>query len=430
MTQAQPLQRKVWTAVLFIAAALIVLRFGLLLHATNPLYIDEIGSAVHASSLLATGHDFAGQAWPLMSKSFGGGYTTGVYLYPLTAWASIFGDSAQALRAFSEFVTVLAIIILAWAGGVWHGKRLAAIMLLVGLTLPWNWVGGTMAWDPAITPLLIALGFLFFSLLARRSYSTQNQILLLVGLTVSFVLAAYSYPPTRVTAPLLLIGALIFLLHVTKIKRSHIAVPVATGAIASLPLLLFLLSPGALGRSSEVSAFHDSFLAGVWQTIVHFSYLLSPRTLFITGDPNLRHSTLVAGMLGFASVIAIVYAIFRFFRHKKSRTFRQLFVISCVGIVAGLLGSALTSDPYHYLRAVAAWPFFVLLISLGWEQIVLHARPAVKYLSLSLAVLGAVFFMLDFALWYPSRSADCFQVWPANDYEQAAIDYYTSQHSN
>lgn len=421
------LSRTTWTVILVAAALLVILRFWLTLTATNQLYIDEIGSAVHADSLLQTGHDFAGKSWPVMAESFGGGYTTGVYLYPLTAWVWLFGDSAHALRAFSQFVTVAAVILVAYAAGIWRGKRLAGITLLVGLTLPWNWVGGSMAWDPAITPLFIALGLVCFSLLAQRKFSLKQQILLLVGMTASLVMAAYSYPPTRVTAPLLLIGALLFLIMTQRIKPRLLAAPIVSGAVLSIPLLLFMLSPGALERSAEVSVFHDSLIAGVGQIILNFLSLVDPRTLFVTGDPNLRHSTTVAGMLGSASVIAIVYAIVRVLSKKSSTQYRQFFVLAFVGIATGLLGSALTNQPYHYLRAVAAWPFFVLLISLGWEQISLHARPVVKYGVFSLAIIGSVFFIVDFSVNYPHRSAGWFQHTPVNSYEQSAVDYYNTQ---
>lgn len=411
--------------VIAVIVAVIGLRIGLVIAQPAPLYIDEVASGAHARHILTEGSDFHNAVLPVMSASFGGGYTTAVYLYPLTLWSALFGVNDQALRAFSQFVTCLAVLVMAISMYLWRGKRAGYIAATIGLVLPWSWINGNLAWDPAITPLFIALAFAAFSVLASKNLQGWRLHAVYAWMTLAAVLAAYSYPPCRVSAPILLFGALLYLWRTTKPPFGVYSTSVVTGTLACLPLVHFLLQPDALGRSAQLSVFHDSLLAGIGALIGNLLLLLNPYTLFITGDANLRHSTGFQGMLGWVGAIGLIALAVVLIRHRAVRqSIAPVVIIACFGIAANLLASALTNESQpHYLRAVGAWPFFVILITLGWEAISRLRRHAI-YALMALGVVCVMLFIADLCTGYVERRTDAFSQHAATPAEQQMVDYY------
>jgi len=430
---------------LIFITALIVLRFIILPLSPPGFYVDEAATGAHVVAMLAHGTDAHGNAWPLFSASLGGGYTTPVYLYPLTAWAALFGDGELSLRAFSQFVTITAVVILGVALRWWVDKKYAAVTVIVGLMLPWSWLQGSLAWDPAMVPLFVALSFLGFSWL----FFDTSRKLRIIGhalLPLSLLSLAYVYPPCRVSAPLLFIAAYGFLLWQKRISWRNCLITCAGAAIIALPLALFMFQPDALERSQQLSVFYQhSITEGIGQFIINLSLLVNPLFLFVTGDPNIRHSTGIQGMLGIGALLPLaVLVVFAFLRRhtitKKAlfeRKRQLLALIALVGWLVSLIGSALTNESQpHSLRATAAWPFIVILITLGWTVLAQQRRKWVLQLALGLAAISTLAYAADLAIYYPSRAADSFDV-PARDaiyshqptpnYPDLALHYYRTK---
>lgn len=430
---------------LIIIVALIVLRFVILPFSPPGFYVDEAATGAHVVAMFTHGTDAHGIAWPLFSASLGGGYTTPVYLYPLTAWAVLFGDSELSLRTFSQFVTIAAVIILGVALRWWVGKKYAAVAVIIGLVLPWGWLQGSLAWDPAMVPLFVTLGFLAFSWLLLSDVR-KLHIAAYILLPLSFLALAYVYPPCRVSAPLLFIAAYGFLLWQKRISRRNCLVTCVGAAAIAIPLALFMFQPDALERSRQLSVFYQhSLIEGIGQFFVNLFLLMNPFFLFVTGDPNIRHSTGMQGMLGVAALLPIVALIVFAFLHRHAITKKALFgrkrqllaLVALVGWLASLVGSALTNESQpHSLRATAAWPFIVILITLGWTVIARQKRKWVLQLALSLLVVGTLTYVADLTFYYPSRAAGGFDVstrdaiyahQPTPRYPGLALQYYQTK---
>lgn len=400
--------------------AVIILRFTLL-HVTPPgFYLDEAATGAHVISMLTHGTNAHGESWPLFSASLGGGYTTPIYLYPLTAWAHIFGVSEYALRAFSLTSTVAAAALLALGMRRWLGAKAALIGGLIALILPWGWVQSSIAWDTAIVPLFIAAAF-YTVTIAFNSPSAKHRLISAALTGLCLIGLAYLYPPCRITAPLMLAGAYGTLLYQRKIALKWVIILIPAFALLCLPLLQFMLQPEALERSSKLSVFHDNgILEGLWEMGRNFVLILNPGFLFVAGDTNLRHATGPQGMLGLASLPAICALIYfgvmrmrHFVRTRRwdHTTKSNLVLLSIIGILLSILGSALTIEGQpHSLRATAAWPFFVILITIGWLQILQHTKRALQVAIIILAMLTTIWYVIDLAAYYPKRSADAFDV--------------------
>ena len=300
---------KLYRQPLFITAIVVVvllvcLRFGLVIVSPNDLYLDEGDSRKQVISMVEHGTNTAGVTLPLMSINPSGGFTTAPYLYPLTIWSSLFGTGDASIRAFSQFITILAIGFMAYGAYLWRGKKYGYITLITGLMLPWSWVSGNLAWDPVMVPFFISIGFVSFSLLARRRIATSwLHHLLVIILTLAMVLAAYSYPPARVAAPLLLLAAVLYLYATQKLSVRSILLVIIVGAFAVIPLINFMLTPAGVSRSAALSVFRDGFLLGSMSFVANILGLINPYHLFVSGDQNLRHSAGFQGMLGWTAII-------------------------------------------------------------------------------------------------------------------------------
>ena len=441
MNMSVLLQRSApYRPLLSLVVVLIILR-GLLLPISPPgFYVDEAASGAHVVAMLHHNTDAHGHAWPLFTASLGGGYTTPVYLYPLVAWAALFGTSELALRAFSMFVTILACLSIGAAVRTWLGStRQGLIAMAVSLALPWGWLQGSLAWDPAMVPLFVGLSFWA---LGASLYSLSPKVRLAshIALPLSLIALAYVYPPCRVTAPLLMAGAYTLLFARKKITWQQLAITGVASLIAVIPLALFMLQPDALARSRELSVFHAGILNGVGQLVINFAMLLNPLFLFVTGDPNLRHATSVQGMLGLAAILplgGLVWYVATNRQQWKDRLTHPspatlLGLVAIFGIAASLLGSALTAEGQpHSLRASAAWPYFVLLIVLGWG-VLLRQQQRIRTTALVLAGCSLALYVVDLGLLYPARAATSFDMTthqaiingqPA-DYPALALQYY------
>lgn len=407
------------TSLIVIIIIVVILRIALVLFSPPGFFLDEAATGAHVVAMLHQGTNAHGIPWPLFSESLGGGYTTPIYLYPLVGWAAIFGTSELALRYFSVIFTLLAIGLMAAAMNKWFGRREALITAAAMLALPWGWLQGSLAWDPALVPFFVGLAFLSFTLLYHSSKSFDRT--LAYGLfPLSLIGLAYLYPPLRVTAPLLFIAGYAVLLRHKQIDLRTIAVTCLIAAIVSLPLLQFMLQPAALGRTSALSVFHDtSVFGGLWLVIVNMLGLINPFFLFVNGDPNLRHATGIQGMLGAAAIIPLVVLATRCIRAAWKRQITKVFdpttilliSIGIFGIIASLLGSALTNESQpHSLRATAAWPFAIILIVIGWRIILAHRSKLLRYSAIAVFVVATIGYAVDLAFFYPTRAAGSFDV--------------------
>ena len=415
--------------------ALVVLRVVILPFSPPGFYMDESAGSAHVASMVQHSTNAFGQPWPLFSTALGGGYTTPVYLYPAAAWSSVFGFSPLSLRFFSEVMTLAAITFIAFALRLWTDRRTALIAACVGLALPWGWLQGSLVWDPALVPFFVGLAFLAFSqLLFTKSVHVKYVTLFL--LPISLILLAYLYPPLRVSAPLLFVAAYALLYKKQIVRLPALAITILGSIIISLPLLQFMQDPESLARSQNLLVFSQMpLLPALGTFLLNMLQLVSPWFLFITGDPNLRHSTFFEGMLGIAAVPAIVAIVVMVVKSwKKKRRDLLLVWIALFGVVVSLAGSALTAEGQpHSLRATAAWPFIVILLALGWRWIFAQKNTKYTKIAVGLFVIGTLSYAAELVFVYPQYGAGAFdkaiyekaiQRQPTPDYPGLSLQYY------
>lgn len=410
---------------------LLVIRFAITPFSPPGFFLDEAATGAHVTAMLQHSTNAHGQPWPLFSASLGGGYTTPVYLYPLVAWAAIFSANELSLRYFSVFVTCLAIILLALGMRYWLKRKAFYITTFSALAMPWGWIQGSLAWDPAIVPLFVAAGFLCFSA-GLLSSNKKIQLAGIIGLPTALVALAYAYPPCRITAPLLFALFYGVLYFKKRISLKVVAGCSVLAAVIALPLAIFMLQPDALERSKALSIFYEvSFFEAIGRLLLNLTLLLNPIFLFFFGDPNIRHATGFQGMLGLAALPAIAALLYHLFQKRTSKftpltnNTHLLLLISVLGVAFGVLGSALTNEGQpHSLRATATWPFMTILVSIGWYILVTYYKKRVVYRAYIFFAICTLFYISDLAIIYPPRAADAFDV-PVREkiYNGEVVDY-------
>jgi hypothetical protein len=409
-------------------------------------FVDEAAAAANVLCLRETGAGELGDRWPLFFAAydrFFGAFFTAPYIYPLTGWTLLFGESLAALRSFSAFISVVGLAGLFALGSVIGDRLLAWLCLLVGALSPTLFQFSRIAWDPAILPCLLVWA-LFFTLRSNRPRDACWGALL-------FALAAYSYPPARAQLALLLPALALFKCASEGFNRSFVLAFLSTLTLVTAPLVYLTLTGELNGRFRLIGVFAPEFLQehysssnpiyGLVAMAKNLYWHLTPQYLFFKGDNNLRHGTQLTGVLGALEILAIVFLLAGAVR-SKSR-FLPFGAVCVVGYLAADLASAATYDSTpNALRAIGGAPFAVLLAAMILREAI-DRFPVAPTLIVAVAYGFTAYFLWAYFVEYPPLARRAFMAhvaesahanlpvgnWPrflAQNYETlpSALHYY------
>lgn len=326
-------------------------------------YGDETAGATQVLCLLQDRFDFFGNHRPLFAEGFpGAGQYTPIYLYGQQAWVTIFGSSVESFRSFLGLVTCLTILFLfLWVKRVSNTKTAFYVALSASI-MPWSFQFSRIAWDPPLAPLFLVMAI----------WSTSLSSMFRWQACIFLALAAYSYPPMRITAP-------VFFLLMPGLRWNYKIFSILGAGIICIPLFLKIQDPEFLTRSRALAIwtyfnFNPYENLGIFSIptlfLKQFASYLTPDFLFFSGDTNLRHSTQKFGMLSWLDLTALLGI--AWICIKKAKDFSKshlsdiqflLLRVALIGIALGIAPAALTNTSFipNALRAIGAWPFFALL---------------------------------------------------------------------
>jgi 4-amino-4-deoxy-L-arabinose transferase-like glycosyltransferase len=410
--------------VLGVAVLLLVCRFVALEHSPPGFWLDEYLGALHLICLAQTGVSGTGDHWPLFTFGWGGGFYTPAYLYPGIVWTKLFGTSIAAFRAFPAFFTLLTILGIHALARRMVGPRFAFWAFVLACLSPWSFQFSRVAWDPPLAPAFLVWACYFWY--GRRPIVDG----LASGLL--FAIAIYTYPPTRIQTPLLVGVLLVLGLRARTLRLGRVVALLATVGVLLVPLARYTLTSHFTGRSMRLAIFAPEYLRehrGIWTSSAFFVRTLvdnlalhfRPSFLFLTGDPNLRHSTQLFGELGLLDDLALLFGILLVgaaLRGRAAHVVQELdaaavrgyFALCAAGIVFGVLPAALTWEGLpHALRGIGTWPFVSLfgggLLALAEKQ----WRATGLVACATSAVHAALFLFLYFRV-YPGLAREAFNV--------------------
>jgi hypothetical protein len=384
-------------------------------------YLDEAAGATQIICLKETWKDFYGNSAGLFTAGFPGfGLYTPIYVYGEMVWTTALGNSIWAFRSFLALVTTLTVYFLyLWTRNL-SSEKTALYVALAASISPWAYQFSRIAWDPPLAVLFLVIA-LYISSIKKFQW--------LFG--VFLALAAYSYPPMRMTA--VLIGVLIPGVSLkTKIKAGLIFIILCT------PIILELKNPEFMARSNATAIWgtnpnnpylDNSIFELILVAFRNFLSFFSLDFLFLSGDKNLRHSIQEFGMLSWLDGVAYLLGIFLLIRgslhakeaYQKFKPLQSIFIIALIGIATSILPSALTHDGNpNSLRAIGAWPFFCALTGICITVIsqVAQQRKLTKPL-----VIGGIIFFATYLTSYFNTYPKLAQDWFATEHKKITFSY-------
>jgi len=296
-------------ALIFVLA--FFLRFNKLASIPNGLYQDEIAIGYNAYSILTTGKDEYGKAFPLYFKSFGD-QKLPVYIYTTVISEKLFGVNAFAVRFPSAFFGLLTVgIFYFFVRQLTKDKKIAIVSTFLLAINPWSLDYNRATFEVSICLFLFVSG----SYLLLKSFE-KKKLGLFLGGTILFITCLYSYNLTRLLSPVLY-GLLLFLnkRNLKHVPKPEYFVTTIVSLILLLPFIFSIFSSGGassatgtfLFSSNAVKApllefrsyfiYHELFsklflntwVLLVWQYLSNIVTYFSTPFLFVSGSTHGNH---------------------------------------------------------------------------------------------------------------------------------------------
>lgn len=399
------------------------------------LFSDEVDVGVQARSLIETGRDYMGVKSPFYIRSYNSDRTP-IPIYLASITTRVFSSPILQVRMPFVLAGVLIVFLSYQIVLIITKSKLAAIWTaLISAINPWQIQFSRIAFETIISLSILMLAIWIFLLwLENKSKKLIFLSVFLLGLTV------YSYRTMTLFAPLILLTmSLIFLSDLRKLQNQTLA------KIIMVFLLIYggfvyktVIKPNDQTRISQISIFSDP-LTKIWiqrnreidsgdlvdSTIgkkavlssffFHNKYLswgesfrnnyleaFSTNFLFISGDPNLRHSP-DGGLMLLPDLIGIIAGVLFILRNLRSNKKYQFLLI---WLLLSPLPSCLTNDGgggHHASRLLLISGPLIMLIGIGWWRLV--CSKLMTYTVLAMYILTFVFYYHNYFVHYPIKAS-------------------------
>lgn len=339
----------------------------------QPLYGDELTMVYDSYSLLKTGTDQTGQAFPLTFK-MGAGRPPG-YVYFSIPFVAMFGPSALGVRGLSILSGLGIIILMYFLGRKLFNERIGLIASFLTSISLWDIYLSRAGFEAHFGLFLALFGVVLF---LYKKY---------IPWAIFWGLAIFTYPTFKLTLPLLFVILLIFS-ESKKILKSKIFVvsivilaifgglsinETFKGTSEERFLRLNIFSDANLketivqeiNNERDVSTLPEVLKPVFYNKPVKYSRVLldnymeniSPDFLYIRGDRNPRHNPGEMGMLYLIELPLLFVGLYYLFKNKKEILKLLIAWILIVPLATMFMGQT------HGLRNALMLPPFILILS-------------------------------------------------------------------
>lgn len=387
----------------------IIARFYKLGEAPAGFYVDEAGQGYSAYSILKTGKDEFGKAFPIVFRSLTD-FKTPVYIYLIVPLIPIFGLSPFTVRFPSFIFSILTIpLIYLLVKYLSKNEKLALITSLLLALSPWHILFGRTNFECNVALFFFLAGVYSFLISLKKPW-------LLMLSALMFAIAIPAYHSQRIITPLMLI--ILFIRYkdtlLDKFHRRYLIMAAALGAIISLPTLSVAVTPGFLARAAGLNIFShirqmpDGFISaysgflsplinGSWFLStreflsLYFSYF-SPRYMFVLGDYGPRSSFPELSTFFLWQFPFYLYGLWILFKNKNLGDLK-FFTIAL--LLISPIPAAVTRDPYTTIRALPLVIPQIIIIALGINDIFQKIKNKfIKVLTMFVFVLLIIYSLL------------------------------------
>ena len=361
---------------------------------TNPpgLYIDEVGTGYNAYSILMTGKDEYGKAFPLSFRLFGS-YTPPLQVYFSIPLIAIFGLSAFSIRLLSVICGVLLIpivfLILKDLDFI-KSKFTSIIVTLFFAITPWLVFFSRLGYEQN-------LAFLFFSLSILMVLKSLKNPKLLVFTLPLISLTTYTDYPQRFLSPIIFIGILAIFRKIFLQKKyfRHILIGLLISLLIQIPNLYLLTTPSffaktdrfyldvVVSQSKTINKLLPMFiaypLAFVREFLSKYLTYFSPRSLFFLPDSDPQRSIPELSVFYFWMLIPYLTGLYFIWKNRANTKIKLIFFLLLITPLTG----ALTKDPFHVQRTLALVLPLTIVIAVGIDHLIYKLK--VKVLLVTIA---------------------------------------------
>lgn len=403
------------------------------LPAINP---DEAAIGYNAYSLIKTGKDEHGVAWPLHFKSFGD-YKPGGYFYLVLPFVASLGLNTLAVRLPNIILSILSIyylykLILLLT----KNKTLSLLTIFILSVSPWHIHFSRGAWESCTALSFLVLGvYNFYKSISKPNIISKNIYLFVIF----FSLSLYTYHSTRLIAPLL---ALFLFIQNKKILFSpknfkKIIYLCLFGIIISTPVFISFLKNGGTTRFGGVGLMADQ--GPLWRAnelinqhgnthlinrIIHNKRILyslswlekylshfDPNFLFIKGDEVPRSNLPFLGQLYLIELPFLLIGFITLFKSTNHKLKQLIFAWLLIAPIA----SSLTFQAPSALRSLTLVVPLTFTVAYGLKQTMPYfsknriiQKTAICLLTL-IYIYNIVFFLNSYINLYPNLSPTAWQ---------------------
>ena len=289
LCKIENMRRKIWLSLIAIMLLGFAIRIYKITESPGGLYIDETSIGYNAYSLTQTGKDEHGVQWPLFFEAFGE-WKLPVYIYSVYLTQVVIGPTDLSVRLPAVIYGSLSVLFIGLLVSEMFIKDkrkewLGIFSVLLLAISPWHFQFTHSGFEASAAVFFLVLGlWLFFK--AKNLHSGKWLILSIISL----VFTLYSYNSSRIVVPV--IGFILFIFYFREFNWKAWVAGILFGLIICIPFLKFALSPSGMVRAQMVSIFYQPYIYDPWKIFLSNYWInISPKTLFISGDPTIAHLT-------------------------------------------------------------------------------------------------------------------------------------------
>lgn len=371
-----------------------LLRIPFLATIPNGFFVDEAANGYEAYAILNTLHDSNGKLLPLFLQAVDD-YRTALYAYITIPSIKIFGLNEFATRLPAAIVGILTVLVLYLLVQEIFNQQVGLFAALLLAISPWHVQFSRVAFEAILYPFFFCLALLcFFKGLKQAKYLLVSAAL--------FGLCLCTYFSARVFIPLFTICLIsIFRKDLWRKKRETLIAGLIL-TIFFVFLIRFFLSTEGMARVRAVGIVTDPLTL-----LQNYLSYFSPSFLFLSGDPNLRHSTQKLGELYlFESITILAGVLFLLTQNRK-----QHCLLLCWLFLYPI--PAFFTQAEHAIRAIIGAPLFAFLSAYGINGIMTFIsqsyRKTYKIVLIWLVILSLTIFLNYYFLIYPKYSSEAWQ---------------------
>lgn len=360
------------TVAVFLIA--IVFRFWKLADVPKSLSMDEIAVGWNAYSILKTGKDEFGKAWPLYFRSIGD-YKTPVAIYLVSPSIAVFGLTEFAVRfpaaLLGSLTAVVFIFLLRQMGMSWKAAFAGGLFVAIN---PWHVFLSRTSFDGIIALFLLVLGVAVFLKAVR------NKSAFLLSFSFGLLaMSVWSYHAERVFVPVLAAFLVIYF------KPKKLVIPILVTLLFAIPFVYATLSgPGIMSRAADLWIGRQQGLTWPNQYLNYFDlnlWFFKGLNLTLPGYPDLGFLYVVDLPVFLVGLYAVITG--------KNKSVKAL---ALFWFLIGPLPGSLTTGGINPGRTVIWLPFFGIVMASGFEFILEKKKKLLVAIYLLLLIWNIGYF--------------------------------------